>query len=145
MAVKAEIAKPRKSRVWRVFKWLMLVILVLLLGFIFGFVPFFLSSVILNASSRPSDRVSTDTPATYGCTIFQDVTFPATDGAPISGWYLPPNPQHAKGIDIVVGHGLFRSRYETLDRSARLWKLGYGVLIMDMRHHGKSGGQKSTF
>jgi pimeloyl-ACP methyl ester carboxylesterase len=145
MAVKAEIAKPRKSRVWRVFKWLMLVFIILLLGFIFGFVPYFLSSVILNASSRPSDRVSTETPATYGCTIFQDVTFSATDGAPISAWYLPPSTQNAKGIDIVVGHGLFRSRYETLERGARLWKLGYGVLIMDMRHHGKSGGQKSSF
>src|SRR5581483_2864260 len=145
MAANVRSVTPRKrSRARRVLKWLMLIVVLLLIFFIFGVVPYFLSSVIIHASSRPSDRVATNTPGTFGCSIFQDVTFPAADGVPIAAWYLPADTSKAKGIDIVIGHGLFRSRQESVDRGVRLWKLGYGVLLMDMRHHGKSGGQISS-
>jgi len=134
--------KPRPRRlIWRIVKWLMVIALVVIVGFIFGFVPWFLSGIIVGASTRPMDRRITDTPATFGVTKFEEVSFPATDGAQISAWYLP-NDQ--KGIDIVMGHGQFRSRQEILERGVRLWQHGYGVLLMDLRHHGKSGGQKSS-
>jgi pimeloyl-ACP methyl ester carboxylesterase len=41
-------------------------------------------------------------------------------------------------------HGLFRSRYETLDRGVRLWQQGYGVLLYDLRRHGRSTGEFSS-
>ena len=141
MPGKVEQAKPRPSRFWRITKWIMLILIIIVLGFIFGFVPYFLSGIIVGASTRPSDRRVTNTPATFGDPTFEEVTFPATDGAPISAWYLPNN---QKGINLVLGHGQFRSREEILERGVKLWQRGYGVLLMDMRHHGKSGGKKSS-
>src|SRR5882724_1674044 len=140
--VKAANAQPRpRRRFRRIVKWLMLIVLVLIVGFVFGFVPYFLSGIIVGASTRSTDRRITNTPATFGMSKFEEVTFPATDGAQISAWYLP-NDQ--KKINIVMGHGQFRSREEILERGVRLWQQGYGVLLMDLRHHGKSGGQKSS-
>jgi alpha-beta hydrolase superfamily lysophospholipase len=41
-------------------------------------------------------------------------------------------------------HGLFRSRYELVERGVDLWKRGYGVLLYDLRRHGLSRAEFST-
>src|SRR5947209_19385712 len=100
MAAKVISAKPRKSS-WlrRILKWFMLLLVILFVGFVFVFVPVFLSGIIVGASTRPSDRADTRTPATFGAPNFEEVSFLATDGAQISAWYIPNN---QKGIDIVM-------------------------------------------
>lgn len=96
--------------------------------------PFMLSFLITKAGTRPGERERTDTPAAQGAT-FENVTFTSSDGNQLSGWYLPPS---GKTVTIIMTHGLFRSRYEMLDRGVALWREGYGVLLYDLRRHGQS-------
>ncbi|MCA1630692.1 MAG: MFS transporter [Acidobacteria bacterium] len=102
--------------------------------------PWLLSFAITKAGTRPDERARTDTPAAHGAT-FEDVTFTSSDGTRLSGWYLPSR-THA--MTVVMTHGLFRSRYETLERGLRLWQQGYGVLLYDLRRHGHSAGEFSS-
>ena len=102
--------------------------------------PWLLSFAITKAGTRPDERARTDTPAARGAT-FEDVTFTSSDGVKLSGWYLPSR-THA--LTVVMTHGLFRSRYETLERGLRLWQQGYGVVLYDLRRHGHSAGEFSS-
>jgi predicted MFS family arabinose efflux permease/alpha-beta hydrolase superfamily lysophospholipase len=97
--------------------------------------PFLLSFLITKAGTRPGERDRVDTPAAQGAT-FEDVAFASTDGNQLSGWYLP---SQDKPVTIIMTHGMFRSRYEMLDRGVALWREGYGVLLYDLRRHGRSG------
>jgi len=107
---------------------------------VFVALPWLLSFAITKAGTRPDERARTDTPAAHGAT-FEDVTFTSSDGMKLSGWYLPSR-THA--LTVVLTHGLFRSRYETFERGLRLWQQGYGVLLYDLRRHGKSTGEFSS-
>ncbi|MBA3322029.1 MAG: MFS transporter [Pyrinomonadaceae bacterium] len=110
--------------------------------------PWLLSFAITKAGTRPGERERTDTPAQFGAP-FEDVTFTSSDGNQLSGWYLPANSTAAgaasgKRITIVMTHGLFRSRYEVLERGIGLWRRGYGVLLYDLRRHGQSRAEFSS-
>jgi predicted MFS family arabinose efflux permease/pimeloyl-ACP methyl ester carboxylesterase len=98
--------------------------------------PFMLSFLITKAGTRPGERERVDTPASMGAT-FENVTFASVDGNQLSGWYLPARD---KGVTIIMTHGMFRSRYETLERGVAFWREGYGVLLYDLRRHGQSRG-----
>jgi predicted MFS family arabinose efflux permease/pimeloyl-ACP methyl ester carboxylesterase len=113
---------------------------VALLLVVFLVLPWLMSFAITKAGTRPDERARVDTPAAQGAQ-FEDVSFTSSDGIKLSGWYLP-----ARGhqLTVVMTHGLFRSRYETLDRGVRLWQQGYGVLLYDLRRHGKSTGEFSS-
>jgi predicted MFS family arabinose efflux permease/pimeloyl-ACP methyl ester carboxylesterase len=102
--------------------------------------PWLLSFAITKAGTRPDERARADTPAARGAT-FEDVTFASSDGVKLSGWYLP---SRAHRLTVVMTHGLFRSRYETLERGLRLWQQGDGVVLYDLRRHGKSAGEFSS-
>jgi predicted MFS family arabinose efflux permease/pimeloyl-ACP methyl ester carboxylesterase len=114
--------------------------LVALLLVVFLVLPWLLSFAITKAGTRPDERVRADTPAAQGAQ-FEDVSFTSSDGVKLSGWYLPSQTHR---LTVVMTHGLFRSRYETLDRGVRLWREGYGVLLYDLRRHGKSTGEFSS-
>jgi pimeloyl-ACP methyl ester carboxylesterase len=86
------------------------------------------------------DLELTSSPADYGWP-FEEVTFEATDGVTISGWFLPGGTQKAV---VACGHGLFRSRREVLDRAAFFRQLGFDTLVFDFRRHGNSGGERVT-
>jgi predicted MFS family arabinose efflux permease/pimeloyl-ACP methyl ester carboxylesterase len=107
---------------------------------VFVALPWLLSFAITKAGTRPDERKRADTPAAHGAT-FEDVTFTSSDGVKLSGWYLP---SRAHAMTVVMTHGLFRSRYETLERGLRLWQQGYGVVLYDLRRHGKSAGEFSS-
>lgn len=101
--------------------------------------PYLVSVAVTKARTRPDERRRTDTPAALGAQ-YESVTFESA-GIPLTGWYLPAR---AHPVTIVITHGLFRSRYETLERGVALWKLGYGVLLYDVRRHGRQPGEFST-
>jgi pimeloyl-ACP methyl ester carboxylesterase len=103
---------------------------------VFLVLPWLLSYAITKAGTRPDERARTDTPAAHGAT-FEDAAFTSEDGVRLSGWYLP---SRGRRVSIVLTHGLFRSRYEMLERGLRLWREGYGVLLYDLRRHGRSAG-----
>jgi pimeloyl-ACP methyl ester carboxylesterase len=68
---------------------------------------------------------------------FEDVTFASRDGVPLSGWWVAA--PEAKGTVVLV-HGLNRSRIEMVKKTPFLHKLGWNVLLFDLRRHGASGG-----
>jgi predicted MFS family arabinose efflux permease/pimeloyl-ACP methyl ester carboxylesterase len=104
--------------------------------------PYLLSFLITKAGTRPDERRRTDTPAAHGAN-FEPVAFTSTDGNTLSGWYLPAQGE-GRRVTFILTHGLFRSRYEMLERGLALWREGYGVLLYDLRRHGASAAEFST-
>jgi len=97
-------------------------------------------------------RRSTDlaaTPAAFHLE-YQDVRIPSRDaGIEISGWWIP-RAGSSKAIVMVPGRGENRTTefYDHfLDLAAKLNSFGSGfnVLMIDLRAHGFSGGQYSTW
>lgn len=106
----------------------------------FFVVPFLLTYLLMRAGTRPMDRALTSTPSDHGL-VFEDASFTAEDGTSLRGWYLGGG---SSDVAVAVGHGLFRSRREVLDRAAFFRKLGYDTLVFDFRRHGESGGDQTT-
>lgn len=102
--------------------------------------PYLLAVMITRAGTRPRDLALTSTPRDYGLD-YEDVSFEATDGVRISAWYLGGGD---KDVSVAVGHGLFRSRREVLDRAAFFRELGFDTVVFDFRRHGESGGERVT-
>src|SRR5262245_64525645 len=133
-----DIAKPKRGRRRRIFKRLLITLIILTLVMLFGVIPWGLAALVTGAGTRPMDRNLTQTPADFGAQ-FKDVEFLTSDGVKISGWLVRSADKHAT---IVYSHGLFRSRRELLERAMELSKLGYGALLYDSRNHGESGSAK---
>jgi len=132
----------KKSKGRRYLRRLAIISLIAVLLIVLG-LTWLLSFAITKAGTRPGERERTDTPAQLGAT-YEDVTFTSANSIQLSGWYLPANEAGAKGITVVLTHGLFRSRYEMLERGVALWRRGYDVLLYDLRRHGKSRAEFST-
>jgi predicted MFS family arabinose efflux permease/fermentation-respiration switch protein FrsA (DUF1100 family) len=116
-------------------------VVALVLVVTFG-LPWLLSFAITKAGTRPDERRRTDTPAAHGAN-FEPVAFTSTDGNTLSGWYLPAAGD-GRRVTFILTHGLFRSRYEMLERGVALRRAGYGVLLYDLRRHGASPAEFST-
>jgi len=112
---------------------------IVLFSLYFVFLPVALSFLITNSHFRFPERGPKD-PEALGLKI-QDVEFQTDDGISLSGWWNPGDP--GKPVIIFV-HGLNRSRLEHLERAAEANKRGYGVLLFDLRNHGKSGNAYTT-
>ena len=76
-------------------------------------------------------------------TTWEEVTFPATDGLQLSGWFIPPQPE-ANGAALIYVHGLGANRTALLDEAAMLARHGFGALLFDLRNHGASEGTITT-
>ncbi len=71
----------------------------------------------------------------------RDVSFPATDGVRLSGWYAPGT----NGAVIVLVHGGGGDRQGTIRHARMLAAAGYGVLLYDARGRGESAGHENAF
>jgi pimeloyl-ACP methyl ester carboxylesterase len=60
----------------------------------------------------------------------------------LKGWWVPA--AGAKGTVVMV-HGLNRSRIEMVKRVPFVHQSGWNALLLDLRHHGASGGETTTF
>ncbi|OGO59391.1 MAG: hypothetical protein A2V85_08655 [Chloroflexi bacterium RBG_16_72_14] len=65
------------------------------------------------------------------------VTFAAADGVPLVGWYTPSRSRAA----VVLLHGAGASKSDTREHATVLAQGGYGVLALDARGGGESGGR----
>lgn len=111
--------------------------MVALFGFVFGFVPYFLAGAFTIRTFQMKDAENQGlTPASFQLP-FEDVKFNSKDGVPLSGWWVPA--ADAKGTVVLV-HGLNRSRIEMVKKAPFLHRLGWNVLLFDLRRHGESGG-----
>ena len=86
---------------------------------------------------------------------FEAVTFSATDGTPISAWWIPAPPAPAGASPeqsrdwgrrtVLVCHGLGANKLNQLHMGRAFHARGWNLLAIDFRAHGESGGQFSSF
>jgi uncharacterized protein len=85
-------------------------------------------------------------PGTFGGT-YRDVALATDDGISLAAWHLPV-PGSDAGVVLVHGHEASRSwefggRFPEL--AATLQANGYHVVMLDLRGHGASGGERFSF
>jgi uncharacterized protein len=125
--------------------WLKRVAVTAVLGFVLfalGWVPYFLAGMATTRRFQFPDKENGGlTPATFQLAS-EDVAFRSADGVELRGWWVPA--PSAKGTVVMV-HGLNRSRIEMVRRAPFVHGAGWNALLLDLRHHGASGGQTTTF
>ena len=72
---------------------------------------------------------------------FTEIELAAEDGVTLKAWYAPST----NGAAIILLHGAGNSREGARDHAVMLAEHGYGVLALDMRGHGESGGTTNRF
>jgi len=72
---------------------------------------------------------------------YDDVVFSTHDGWMLSGWYVPSR----RGPTIILTHGLGGNRLDLMPAAKYLIEDGFGVLMYDMRCHGRSTGGLCTW
>lgn len=87
------------------------------------------------ATNRAHAALGATTPAEHGLT-YEDVTLRTDDGVALAGWYVPSR----NGGAVLLLHGAGSTRTATLGHAEALAAMGYGVLMVDARGHGESGG-----
>ncbi len=73
----------------------------------------------------------------------EDFDVRAPDGVTLRGWKVrtaKPN-----GAWVLVFHGVADNRYGTEEHARMLLQRGYGVVMMDSRAHGASGGEMASY
>jgi pimeloyl-ACP methyl ester carboxylesterase len=68
---------------------------------------------------------------------YEDVTLTTDDDVRLAGWYVPSS----NGAAVVLRHGAGSTRSDVLAEAAVLARHGFGVLMVDARGHGDSGGR----
>ncbi|MEW5873301.1 MAG: alpha/beta fold hydrolase [Chloroflexota bacterium] len=77
---------------------------------------------------------------------YEDIQLRTCDGLRLSGWFVP-----ARGVDdrqaavIILAHGRGGSCSSMILHLEALHKGGYSLLALDLRAHGRSQGDTSTF
>src|SRR6185369_1443309 len=126
-------------------KWLKRVGLVLVAAlaiFIFGWAPYWLAGLATIRRFAYNDKENAGlTPRSFELP-YEDVSFNAPDGVTLKGWWVPA--PEARGTVVLV-HGLNRSRIEMVKKVPFLHERGWNALLFDLRHHGASGGDVSSF
>lgn len=126
--------------------WLKRVGVLLLLGFslfAFGWAPWFLAGVATTRRFAYNDRENAGlTPASFDL-AFENISLRSSDGVEIRGWWIPA--ASAANGSVVMVHGLNRSRIEMARRVPFVHGRGWNALLIDLRHHGESGGETTTF
>lgn len=116
-------------------KWvlrrLLIIVLFEALLVVYGVIPIYNAAQI----AYPQRQAVFQTPADFGMT-YEDVTVTTRDGVKLVGWYIPSKNRAA----VLALHGASSSRMQPLNHAAALASQGYGVLLLDMRGHGESGG-----
>jgi uncharacterized protein len=74
-------------------------------------------------------------------TAYRDVSFRASDGLKLAGWYRPSR----NGAAVVVVHGGSSDRRGSLAHARMLARHGYGVLLYDARGRGESEGSENNY
>ncbi|HEV2295130.1 MAG TPA: alpha/beta hydrolase [Tepidisphaeraceae bacterium] len=132
--------------VWLTFLVLMLVMLaVLWAGVVFGMARMLLKPPRMT-DGKAVYVLKRLSPGDLGLP-FEEVSFvvrDAWDGEPlkIAGWWIPP--RAASGKCAVLLHGYGDAKVGAIAWAPTFHALGYGVLAIDLRAHGESGGIYST-
>ena len=98
----------------------------------------------LSAPDRSAPPEAPRAPGSVGLP-YREVGFESTDGVPLAAWWLPPSVDGPQRAAVLV-HGWGGSRSDDyIQETAPLYEeAGYGVLMIDLRGHGESGGERRT-
>ena len=91
------------------------------------------------ATNVPRPQIGAN-PASKGLR-YESVVLATSDGVHLAAWYLPGTNR----AGIVLLHGAGSTRSSVLDQAAVLAEHGFGVLLVDARGHGESGGRAMDF
>lgn len=130
-----------KSRLWKITRILLYIVASLVVIFLFGVVPWFLTNITTTSRFHFRDPNDGKTPLSYGVE-FRPIEFRSKDGIVLKGWYMPASGD-ARGT-IVYCHGHNRTRIEMLPMAVFAHSLGYNGVLFDLRHQGESGGAVSS-
>lgn len=89
---------------------------------------------------HPVRKEPTYTLAQFDLPRPEPVFFPSRDDINLAGWFLPGT----SGATVVLVHGRRGSRAHMLPHAGYLHRAGFSVLLFDLRHRGKSGGEASS-
>jgi uncharacterized protein len=120
----------RRRRAWT--NRLLAVVAAVLVGF-FVIFPTLYAVDLLAKPRAPIDQAALGLP-------HERVTFLASDGVRLSGWYVPSR----NGAAIVLLHGGGGDRQGAILHARMLAKAGYGVLLYDARGRGESQGHENA-
>jgi alpha-beta hydrolase superfamily lysophospholipase len=103
-----------------------------------------LSSVILHPGNHNPDRrqQTAEMLQRTGATK-EDLEVTAQDGTILRGWKI--RPKNPNGDWVLLYHGISDNRTGNLGHAEFLLTNGYGVVMMDSRAHGQSGGAMATY
>ncbi|RMG95830.1 MAG: alpha/beta hydrolase, partial [Chloroflexi bacterium] len=82
--------------------------------------------------------------ANTAITNWESVNFTTEDGLTLHGWFIPPSPE-SDGATFILVHGYSANRTAMIDQATMLHQAGYGVLVFDLRNHGESEGNVTTW
>lgn len=116
-------------------RWWVAVVTVAALGAVTGVALLTVGQALAATVVAPS-RLADVNPTDLGPAA-REVTASTADGVALSGWYLPST----NGAAVVLRHGAGSTRTDVLAQAAVLGRAGYGVLMLDARGHGASGGR----
>ena len=119
-----------------VIRWALLALAILTLGYL-G-VGLFVSTRLTAPVRQPTEQ----TPADESLD-FREVGFESSDGLDLKGWWIP---QEGSSRAVVLVHGLDASKSSQyiLDTAPIYAQAGYSVLMLDLRGHGESEGERTT-
>jgi len=87
-------------------------------------------------SYAPRTALGPVTPAAHGL-AYTNMSFPSSDGVRLSAWYVASRNRAA----VLAVPGAGSTRTGVLEQAAVLARHGYGVLMIDPRGQGRSGGR----
>jgi alpha-beta hydrolase superfamily lysophospholipase len=130
------ITKPRSKRWLRRLLLVLAAIAVLIAVSLYGFSLYFLNRTL---SFRVEKLIAT--PETYGLRG-ESVSLTSSDAIPLKAWWIPAEGSKPRGVVILL-HGMDGMDASTLLGHAKfLHEAGYAAVALDMRAHGRSGGQR---
>jgi fermentation-respiration switch protein FrsA (DUF1100 family) len=103
---------------------------------VLGYVFLFPTSLAITQTHKYREAIGDPPSAEY-----RPVTFTASDGLELSGWYRPSRNRAA----IVLVHGGGGDRTGAVSHARLLARHGYGVLLYDSRGRGESEGSPVSF
>jgi len=117
-------------------RWALLVLAVLALGYL---------GIGLFVATRLTvpDRQSVErTPADEDLD-FSEVSFESSDGLDLKGWWVPGD-DSSRAVVLVHGLGASKSSDYVLETAPIYSQAGYCVLMLDLRGHGESEGDRTS-